>query len=147
MCVPWYSHLRAYDRFGEISYGQPSKVFGALKRILQGLGLPLNEKKVFAPCTNLNIMSIVVDIQAHTLSISEEKLHENFQKCIDMFLRLRFTKQELSSLLGKLLHIFRCISGSGRFQNQMLQTLRNNHDNNGIYPDDTFTWTSGGSYD
>ena len=44
------------------------RVFEMLKSILQRLGLPLNEKKVLAPCTNLNIMGIVIDIRSVPLS-------------------------------------------------------------------------------
>ena len=55
-----------------------------------------------------------------------------------MFLRDRFTKCELYSLLGKLLYISRCIFGSHWFFNRLLQTLRDSHNNNKIYPDDGF---------
>ena len=50
--------------------------FETLKEILHGIGLPLNENKVFAPCTSMTIMGIVVDIQACTFSIPHDELLE-----------------------------------------------------------------------
>ena len=114
------------------------EAFATLKDILHNIGLPLNDNKVFAPCTTLNIMGIVVDIQTRTFSITPEKMREISHTCIQFFLRDRFTKRELQSLLGKLLYISRCVTGSRRFLNRMLCTLRKNHNSKNIHPDTEF---------
>ena len=56
-------------------------------------------------------MGITVDIESRTSSIPPEKLLEITRECLQIFLRDRFTKRELQSLLGKLLYISLC----GRF--------------------------------
>ena len=113
-------------------------VFETLKEILHDIGLPLNENKVFAPCTSLTIMGIVVDIQARTFSIPHNKLLEIVKSRVEMFLRNRFTKQELQSLLGHLLYVSRCVPGSRSFLNRILNLLRENHAQRHIIPNESF---------
>ena len=112
--------------------------FETLKEILQNIGLPLNENKVFAPCTSLTIMGIVVDIEARTFSIPHEKLTEIVKACVEMFLHDRFTKQELQSLLGHLLYVLRCVPGSRGFLNRILNLLLENHAQRHIIPNESF---------
>ena len=114
------------------------EAFETLKEILHNIGLPLNHKKVFSPCATLDIMGIVVNIESCTFSITEEKITEISKNCIELFLRDRFTRRELQSLLGKLLYVSRCVAGSCRFLNRMLHTLRLNHANREIFPDNDF---------
>ena len=82
-----------------------NKAYETLKKILTSMGLPLNLKKVFSLCTKLNIIGITVDINTRTFSIAPEKIADIMRECVLMFLRDRFTKRELQSLLGKLLYI------------------------------------------
>ena len=112
--------------------------FDTLKEILQDIGLPLNESKVFAPCTRLTIMGIVVDIQARTFSIPQDKLSEIVQSCIQMFLHDRFTKRELQSLLCSLLYVSRCVDGSHGFLNRIISLLHENHEVRYFTPNDQF---------
>ena len=114
------------------------ETFESLKKVLHNIGLPLNHKKVFSICKILNIMGIVVNIEAHTFSITDEKMNEISQSCIELFLRDRFTKRELQSLLGKLLYVSSCVTGVRRFLNRMLHTLRLNHTSKEICPDTDF---------
>ena len=103
---------------------QADLAYETLKEILHRIGLLLNHKKVFAPCKNLNIMGITIDIESCTFSIAPKELHEIMQECLQMFLWDRFTKRELQSLLSKLLYIARCVSASRRLLNRMLHTSR-----------------------
>ena len=115
-----------------------NEAYETLKKILTSMGLPLNLKKVFSPCTKLNIMGITVDINTRTFSIAPEKIADIMRECVLMFLRDRFTKRELQSLLGKLLYISHCVTGSRRFLNHILATLCENHSSNGILSNDNF---------
>ena len=112
--------------------------FRTLLDILAQVGLPTNPSKVFPPCKRLSIMDIIVDVDSRTFSIEETKLNEILRECIAAFLRIRLTKRVLESLLGKLLYISRCVKNSCAFLNRMLQTLRDHHDVDHIYPSKGF---------
>ena len=79
-----------------------------------------------------------MDIETRTFSIPPDKLRDIMEQCVLMFLRDRFTKQELQSLLGKLLFVSHCVAGSRRFLNRILSTLCKNHTANVILPNDSF---------
>ena len=128
-----------FQRSSDVAHKDSThEAFNTLRDILHDIGLPLNDKKVFAPCKILSIMGIVVDIEARTFSITDEKMLEMSHSCIEFFLRDRFTKRELQSLLGKLLYVSRCVAVSCRFLNRMLHSLRLNHKSRDIYPDTEF---------
>ena len=55
--------------------------FETLKKSLNNMGLPLNYNKVFAPCMNLNIMGVTIDIKTRTFNTSPEKLKDIMQEC------------------------------------------------------------------
>ena len=109
---------------------QADTAFQALLDILEKLGLPVNPSKVFPPCKKLSIMGITVDVTSRTFSIEETKLNEISRECASAFICSRLSKQDLQSLLGKLLYISRCVKNSRAFLNRMLQTLREHHDEN-----------------
>ena len=124
------------DIYAVVHKDSADLAFETLKEILGNIGLPLKESKVFAPCTNLTIMGIAVDIHTRTFSIPHEKLLEIVQSCVQMFLRDRFMKQELQSLLGRLLYVSRCVPGSRGFLNRILNLLRENHAQRHIIPNE-----------
>ena len=112
--------------------------FEALNVVIESVGLPIKPSKVFLPTPRLSIMGIMVDIQVRTFSIPEEKLNEISQLCNEMFLRDRLTKQELQTLLGKLLYVARCVRGACIYLNCLLALVRFNHDNKNITPDEGY---------
>ena len=83
-------------------------------------------------------MGIVVDVNGCTFSIPTDKLNEIWNLCNEMFLRDRLTKQELQTLLGKLLYISRCVKGARMYLNRMLALLRRHHTCSNIIPDDGY---------
>ena len=62
------------------------RAYNTLKEILTSIGLPLNHKKAFAPCTKLKIMAINMDIETRTFSIAPDKLLDIMCECVIMFL-------------------------------------------------------------
>ena len=66
-------------------------------------------------------MGIVVDISDQTFSIENEKLNEIHAECLRAFLHPVISRQDLQSLLGKLLYISRCLKGARIFLNHILQ--------------------------
>ena len=68
------------------------EAFEALTLVIERVGLPINPAKVFPPTTSLPIIGIVVDVNARTFSIPDEKLSEIWCLCHEMFVRDRLTK-------------------------------------------------------
>ena len=62
----------------------------------------------------------------HTISITEQKLHEINQMCIDWLDKRIASKNELQSLLGSVLYITKYVRLSRMFLNCMCQLLRDN---------------------
>ena len=73
-----------------------------------------------------------------TFSIPQDKLHEIWCLCNEMFLRDRITKRELQTLLGKLLFISRCVRRARIYINCLLALLRSHHTHTHIIPDEGF---------
>ena len=115
-----------------------NEAFEALTLVIEQVGLSINPSKVFPPTTVLPIMGIVVNVNERTFSIPEDKLHEIWCLCNEMFLRDRITKRELQTLLGKLLYISRCVRGARMYINRLLALLRSHHTHTHITPDEGF---------
>ena len=126
------------DLYGGCHEDDADVAFNSLLDILNNLGLPVNPAKVFSPTNRLAIMGIIVYVESRRFSIEQEKLDEISPECVSAFLATRLSKRDLQSLLGKLLYISRCIKNSCAFLNRMLQTLRDHHDVEHIYPVEGF---------
>ena len=87
---------------------QAEIAFQTLPEILNQIGL-LTPQRFFPPCRKLSFMGIIVDID---FSVEKSKLSDILREYIAAFLRTRLLKQELQSLLGKLLYISRCVKNS-----------------------------------
>ena len=62
------------DMYACCQEDQAQEALQTLLSIVANIGLPLNQKKVFAPTKKLAVMGIVVDIEERTFSIPEDKL-------------------------------------------------------------------------
>ena len=114
------------------------RAFPGFLDTIRSLGLPINQSKVFPPTKKLSIMGILVDVNEGTFSIENEKLTEISNEYTCAFVCDVITKRDLQSLLGKLLYISRCVRGSRIFMNRLLNTLREHHDKQRVYPDMDF---------
>ena len=101
--------------------------YETLISVVKNIGLPINVEKLFSPTVELSILGILVNVNTRTFSIPPAKLCETSLVCRQMLLRDQMSKNELQSLLGRLLYISRCVWGSRIFLNRMLQLLRDYH--------------------
>ena len=92
--------------------------------LLQELGLPEATEKTQLPATKVRWLGIIVDSREMTLSIPEEKLSQTLA-LVDMFVARRsINRKQLQSLIGKLLHIAKCIHPARVFVARLLSALR-----------------------
>ena len=120
------------DIIGVQSVVDAQKAFDTLKALADNLGLPINPKKLVPPAKQVVCMGILVDVENNILRIPEEKMLEIKSLCNKWAYKTSATRQQLQSLLGKLLYIHRCVRRSRLFVNRMLALLRNSGSSHSI---------------
>ena len=94
--------------------------FDTLASILSQLGLPSNQDKQTPPCRALTCLGIKIDLDDNTLSVDPDKLASICSQCQAVANSRDLTKRAFQSLLGKLLHIHKCVIPARVFINRML---------------------------
>ena len=97
--------------------------FEKLGDLLVELGLDISHHKTVTPATKVICLGILVDTNAFTLSIPEEKLKEIKHLIAQWQHKKSCSKSKLQSLLGSLLYISKCVKHSRFFLNRLLHTL------------------------
>ena len=92
--------------------------------LLKELGLPEATEKTQMPATKVRWLGITVDSDNMTLSIPKEKLNQTLA-VVDIFATRRsINRKQLQSLIGKLLHVAKCIHPARVFVARLLAALR-----------------------
>ena len=92
--------------------GLPSKIhsiYEFLLQLLQELGLDISDKTLHPPDTQVVCLGTLFDTVNRTISIPPEKLQETIQTCEEWLDKRNYTKNQLQSLLGSLLHVTKCV--------------------------------------
>ena len=76
--------------------------FHLLYSLFEYLGLPISLKKIVAPARALTCMGIVLEVDAGTASITQERCYEILDLCRFFINKTWITRKQLQSLLGKL---------------------------------------------
>ena len=117
-----------YNYVDDLIYcGTPSTIFQAyemLSSLLHELGLQISAKKLVPPSTSVTCLGILIDTETRTMSVPSDKLQHILKLCHQWENKITCTKQQLQSLLGSLLYIFKCVKPARAFLNRMLQFLR-----------------------
>ena len=98
--------------------------FDTLASILSQLGLPSRA---------LTFLGIKIDLDNNNLSINPDKLASIYSECQAVANRCHLTNRAFQSLLGKLLHIHKCVIPARIFINRMLALFRENSNKRRIY--------------
>lgn len=98
--------------------------------LLQQLGLQLAPGKCQPPSTKVTWLGYTVNTNTMEISIPDSKLQEVLAECEKWERRVRATKQQLQSLVGKILHVAECVRHGRKFTGRMLATLREMKDRN-----------------
>lgn len=98
--------------------------FRIVQDILAELALPESVDKIQPPSTRVTWLGINIDSGNMTLSIPHDKLRE-IQTCIGKALRCRtISKRHLQSIIGKLIHLLKCVRPARLFIARLLEALR-----------------------
>lgn len=100
------------------------KHFAIVRELLADLGLPESVEKIQYPSTCVTWLGIRIDFQNMSLSVPETKLQE-VRTWVGKALKCRsISRKHLQSMLGKLLHIAKCIRPARLFVARLLEGLR-----------------------
>ena len=94
------------------------------RSLLAELGLPEAYEKSQPPSTTIKWLGITIDSTRGTLSMPPEKLAETLDLVKSVSARRSISRKQLQSVIGKLLHIAKCIRPARLFIARLLDELR-----------------------
>lgn len=94
------------------------------QRLLHELGLPEAPEKVQHPDTQVTWLGVKIDSVSMSISVPHDKLEE-IRSCVSAALKLRsMSKKHLQSIIGKVIHVAKCIRPARLFVSRLLEALR-----------------------
>ena len=113
------------DIIGHSVVSKSKASLNTLRALFVDLGFDISEKKVVQPATKVTCLGVDIDTVEFTVSIAPDKVREILLECESWVNRSECTKkQQLQSLLGKLLYVTKYVRISRPFPNHMLDLLR-----------------------
>ena len=112
------------DLIGVSAVGDGWEAYNSLGELLYDLGLIENLVKACPPSTIQLVLGILINTIDGTLSVPEERMEEIILLVGEWQDKVRTTKVELQSLIGKLQFVTKCVLQSRVFMNRLLETLR-----------------------
>ena len=100
------------------------EAYDSLGQLLHELGLLENLTKACPPATIQIVLGILIDTVEGTMSVPVQRMEEIISLVSEWQQKVRSTKVELQSLIGKLQYITKCVLQSRVFLNRLLDTLR-----------------------
>ena len=97
------------------------------RSLLAELGLPEAHDESQTPWTSIKWLGITIDSVNGTLSIPQEKLAETIELIKAFSTRRSISRKQFQSLLGKIMHIAKCIRPARLFMARLLDELRGPH--------------------
>ena len=84
------------------------------------------------------VLGVIINTVEGTLSVPEERMVEILSLVSEWQGKLRSTKVEMQSLIGKLQYVTKCVFQSRMFMNRLLEALRSIKDKKSISLSDSF---------
>ena len=119
----------------------PSRVkaaFDFTSTLIEQLGFPINLDKLVAPAGIVTCIGIEVSVPDMLFRIPSDKLFSIKDLCYKWSYKVKASKKQYQSLLGKLLYISKCIKYARIFMGRMLKLFRQQHSSKLIYLDNEF---------
>ena len=98
--------------------------YDSLGQLLQELGVLENLTKACPPATVQLVLGVLINTIEGTMSVPQPRMEEIISLVSEWQDKVRSTKVELQSLIGKLQYITKCVLQSRVFLNRLLDTLR-----------------------
>lgn len=93
-------------------------------KLLDSLGLPIAHEKTQPPAQVVQWLGINISTQDMTISIPEPKVTETVTVVKKYLKRRSMSKKELQSVIGRLIHIAKCVPPARLFVSRLLDALR-----------------------
>lgn len=127
-----YLHLKAgfdvevyLDDFGGCEKeDQAPAAYFALGKLLEDAGLEESKDKALYPATRMPFLGVMFDSVTQTLEVTPERLDEITQLLQAWLSRSSASKQDLQSLIGKLIFVAKCVQPGRLFISRLLEQLR-----------------------
>lgn len=103
---------------------EANKHHSRVLELLGSLGLPIAEDKLQPPAGVVEWLGINIDARNMTLSIPAKKISETLEMVKKYSARRSMSKKELQSVIGKLVHIAKCVPPARLFISRLLDALR-----------------------
>ena len=98
--------------------------YDRVRGLLQELGLPEAPDKAQPPSQCVRWLGINIDAKAMSLSIPQEKVEEALAAVRRYVSARSINKKQLQSLIGRLVHVAKCVEPARIFISRLLQALR-----------------------
>ena len=98
--------------------------FARAKELFSELGLPEAEEKAQPPARIVTWLGIDINTSDMSLSVTKDKIRQTLDQVKNVVKRRSITKKTLQSLLGRLLHIAKCVRPAQLFVSKLLEALR-----------------------
>ena len=112
------------DMVGADTPSEATPAFIRIRSLLAELGITEAREKACPPSTKMDFIGITFDSIALTMSIPIEKIEDILSELRFWSTKPTATKSQLSSILGKLHFISKCVRPARLFVSRMLETLR-----------------------
>ena len=130
MASKGFKHVVAYlDDFIVVadSYEECFMALHTLLALLRLLGFAINYRKVVCPATRLVFLGIVLDSVKLVLELPKDKLTQLYNSILAMSKKIKITKRELQSLIGKLSRATQCVYGGQPHLRRLIDRLSGSH--------------------
>ena len=93
-------------------------------QLLEELGLPQAKDKAQKPSTSARWLGVIIDTANMTIAVPPDKLAETLDQVCRIVKKRSISKKMLQSILGKLLHIAKCVRPARLYVSKLLEALR-----------------------
>ena len=108
----------------EKTLDKANQAYAAFLTLTGDLGLALAPAKCSPPTLSLEWLGFLIDTDSMIVSVPSAKLEDVLSECRPWAHKVTATRKEIQSLVGKLVHISRCLPHARRFICRILATLR-----------------------
>ena len=113
-------------------FSTATEQYDKVRHLLADLGLPEAVNKAQPPSTSVRWLGIDVDARNMTLSFPYDKVQEALEEVHKHMAARSINKRQLQSLIGRLVHVAKCVEPARIFISRLLQALRSFGDRNYI---------------
>ena len=98
--------------------------FDIVRDLFRSLGLPEAPGKTQPPAHTVTFLGIEINAKEMTLSIPKTKVDQTLKEVKKTLRRRNVTRRQLQSIIGRIVHVAKCVTPARLFAARLLETLR-----------------------